>query len=459
MTQIVVINASVQNAPLPITLQEKGALISQGATNLASGSSALLTQKSDLTPLLAAPLALTSLVWSGGTVLATTQAAIAGLATGDTFITTVANAAPAGFNGLVKATVTGANTFTYPLAVSPGNETTPGTYTPGNQGELQSMVNTFFGQGSGQTVSVLELGPGDGTAGPNALGTFIGINPNIYYSYLVPRLWDATAAYLALVAQFAAPNAKTYFFTTTTTATYTAYPAGNKCLLLLIEAPSLALTEFTLATAFQITLNYAPSSSNRQTPLAFSFVNGVTAFPQMGNNALLATLKAAFVNVISTAAEGGLSNNMITYGKLYDGNDFMFWFATDWLQLNTDQALSNAVINGSNDPDNPLYYDQPGVNTLQDVVFQQLSNGVSFGLLTGTVSRATLDGPTFQTELDDDTFEDSNVVNAVPFITYTTENPQNFAQGIYGGLSVVAIPNRGFTQIIVNLSVTDLINQ
>jgi hypothetical protein len=66
----------------------------------------------DLTPLLAAPLAIASLAWSGGTVLATTSANIPGLDTGDTFITPIAGATPAAYNGTYLATVTGANTFT-----------------------------------------------------------------------------------------------------------------------------------------------------------------------------------------------------------------------------------------------------------------------------------------------------------------------------------------------------------
>jgi hypothetical protein len=455
-TSIVVINASTSLAPAPITLQEMGAMISQGATNLASGASALLTSN-NLSSLLAPPLALTSLVWSGSTVLATTAAAIAGLTAGDVFITTIAGVTPSGYNGLYKATVTGANTFTYTLAANPGNETVPGTYTPGNQSELVAMVNTFFGQGSGQSVSVLELGAGDGTTGPAALGTWITANPNTFYSYLVPYIWDATAAYLALIAQYGNPTSKTYFFTTTTLSTYASYPA-NKSVIALIQAPGKPLTEYTAAALFQITLNYAPSSTNRQTPLCYSFVYGATAWQQMGNNATLTALKAANINVIIPAAEGGLSDNMVAYGRTLDGNDFTWWYAADWLQLQSDRSLSAAVINGSNNPLNPLYYDQPGVNTLQDVEYQVLSNGISYGLLTGTVARAALDGPAFQVQLDAGAYEDQDVVNAVPFITYTTENESNYQEGIYGGLQVVAIPNRGFTQIILNLNVSNLIS-
>ncbi len=458
MPSIVVISASVTSAPAPLTLQQTGALISQGATTLAAGSSALLTQQSSLTSLLANPLALTSLAWSASVVVATTAASISGLTSGDRFITTIAGATPAAYNGTFLATVTGANTFTYALAVNPGAETVPGTYTPGNQGELVSAVTSFFAQGTNQAVYVLELGSGDGTTGPAALATWISNNPGTYYAYLVPRIWDATAAYLALIAQWSSPTSKTYFLTTTTGATYASYPV-NKAVIATIEAPGLPLTEFDAAAVLQIILAYNPSSTNRQTPLCYSFLYGVTPYPTVGNQALLTTYKAASINVVGTGAEGGLSNTIYTYGRTLDGNDFTWWLAADWVQLQSDQALSAAIINGSNNSQNPLYYDQAGINSLQDVVYQVLSNGVSFGLLTGTVARAALDGPTFQENLDNGDYADEDVINAVPFITYTTEQPSNYQAGIYGGLQVVAIPNRGFTQILFNLNVTNLLTQ
>ena len=49
------------------------------------------------------------------------------------------------------------------------------------------------------------------------------------------------------------------------------------------------------------------------------------------------------------------------------------------------------------------------------------------------------------------------MVNAVPWATYTADNPSNYAQGIYGGLTVVFIPQLGFQSIIINLNITDLL--
>lgn len=66
--------------------------------------------------------AITSMTWGGGvvTVSCTGHGLVSGLAV------LVANAVPASYNGLQVVTVSDANTFTFPLAVNPGTNTTPG---------------------------------------------------------------------------------------------------------------------------------------------------------------------------------------------------------------------------------------------------------------------------------------------------------------------------------------------
>src|ERR1700733_12809717 len=253
MPQIVIESVFQTVAPAPILLQQTGALISQGATTLAANTKALLTQNSDLTALLAPPLGIATIAWSGGTVLVTTSAAIPSLDAGDTFLVTIAAVAPAGYNGTYLATVTGASTFTYPLAVNPGAQTAVGSYTPPSQAELVSMLTTYYSQGASQAPYVLELGAGDGESGPTSLGSWINTYepPQFFYHYCVPRSWDAQTNFIALMAQYQADNAKRYFWFTTTNATKAAYTPLMKCGFGLVEAPGLPIGEFDVAAAFE----------------------------------------------------------------------------------------------------------------------------------------------------------------------------------------------------------------
>jgi hypothetical protein len=637
---IVTVNTSLQLAPEPETLQSSGALLSQGGTITAQGTASLLTQLSDLTPLLTPPAAILGISWTGSVATAVIAQA-GGLVTGDQLYLTVSAAAPVGYNGTFLATVLGYNAasvlsatyntstgilaltfsaapfgasvgatldgvevtvvglagsgvavlngtwpiastgtsgtvinlqvttglgsltitgstgtlqagvtgFSYPLPAYPGAETTPGLWTPGSVGVLTRMATTFFAQGTGIGVFVLELGLGGPNDGITTLTAYLTANPNTsyidgaagyYYSYLIPPSWDNNANFLALVTNYESPTAKTYFWVTTTLATYAAYTALMKCVVAMIDAPAygqwpantltalsyangqvtattysphgvavgqwfqiqgcapvgyngwakavlgttgstliwalatspgaesvlgtleaslyaspgVSSTEFSLAADFQHTLNYAPSSTNRVTPNAFAYLYGVTPFPTQGNGALLTTLKAANVNVVGTGAEGGLSNTIMSWGTTKDGNDFQVWYSIDWVQVNSDIVAANVVINGSNDPQNPLYFNQSGINVLQAALASLISQGVSYGLVFGAPVQTELTSAQLAAALAADTYAGLSVVNADPFIDWVTNNPSDYPAGVYGGLSLTYTPQVGFKQIIYDVSVS-----
>jgi hypothetical protein len=460
MPQIVVESVQQTLAPAPILLQQTGALVSQGATTLSANTKALLTQNSDLTALLAAPLAITSLAWSGGTVLVTTAAAIPGLSSGDKFLTQIAGATPAAYNGTFWATWTGANTFTYALAVNPGSATVPGTYTPPGQSELISMLSSYYAQGASQAVWVLELGAGDGASGPTALGSWINTNepPQFFYHYCVPRSWDAQTNFLALMAQYEAPNAKRYFWFTTTNATKAAYTAVMKCGFGMVEAPGLPIGEFDVAAAFENALSINPSPIARATPFDHKYLFGVTPYPKMGNGPILSGFDTANLNYVETGAEGGISTAALANGVTLDGNDFSYWFSADWIQIWVKLDLANEVFNGSNNKLNPLWYDQDGINRLQDRAVKRVNTAISLALANGPVARPTLDGQTFQTNFDAGLYAGQCVVNAIPWLTYTTLLPSDYAAGIYNGIGLVYRPKKNFRQIFVNINVTGLVS-
>jgi hypothetical protein len=48
-------------------------------------------------------------------------------------------------------------------------------------------------------------------------------------------------------------------------------------------------------------------------------------------------------------------------------------------------------------------------------------------------------------------------VNAVPFIPYSIQNPSDYSNGEYDGLSTLFIPSRGFVHILVQVVATDIV--
>jgi hypothetical protein len=454
--QIVQVNVSQQLAPTPSKLQKTGAFISQGGTTTAPGSLTLITQLADLTAILSSALAISAISWTASVVTVTTTVGH-GWTIGDTVPIVIAGVTPVGYNGSFIGSVIDANTITYPLVANPGSETVLGTIILGDVPELLSMGTTFFAQGSQQAVYVLELGEGTVDAGVTALQSYITANPNKVYSYLVPREWDNNTSFKAFLANFESTTAKTYFFITTTVGTYNNYPLTMKDVFLMVEAPSIPATEFSTAAPFFVTLNYAPSSSNKVTPLSFAYLVGVTDYPLPGNGSLLATLKTANVNYVGTGAEGGLSNTILFWGRLRSGDQYNYWYSVDWAQINIEQALTNAVISGSNNPLAPLLYNQQGINVLQDRAAQVISNAVTYGLATGTVVKTTLPADQFAQNFQAGVYRGKLVINAEPFLVYTAENPNDYGIGRYAGLAMVYTSARGFEQIIVNLTATNFI--
>lgn len=537
MTSIVTVNVTQTVAPTPSQLQKKGAMISQGATNLAVGATSIINQPSDLTPLLRGALTLASLsqvaglatgtlksttivggtydtdtgevvltltasvgavvgspvtidnvtgtgafasiegtflaeTGSAGTTLKFTIAtglamtitggdvnASVGRPVASQFWVTISGATPAAYNLTALATVATDKTFTYAVASATSSPATgvPAA-TPAGSVELTQMVTTFFAQGSQQAVYVLELGAGTPAEGVTALEDWVVLNPGVFYSYLVPRAWGGETTWADYLDTLTATTAKTYGFTTVTL-DQSAVFADLKSAFTMVESPSITPTEFTAAFPFWVTLNYAPSSTNKVTPLAFTYGKGVTAYPTAGNATLLATLKAAGVNYVGTGAEGGISNTVLYWGTTMDLRPFNYWYSVDWVQINGSQAIANAVINGSNNPINPLYYNQNGIDRLQQVLASVMSSGITFGLVLGDVQQTSLDASAFQVALDSGDFDGTTAVNAIRFVPYAAANPTDYRDGIYNGLSVVYTPNRGFESITFNVNVTDFVTQ
>ena len=437
MPNIVNVVVTQQVASAPNQLQQTGAFVSQGGTTLAAGTTQLLTQLSDLTSILRPATAITSLTWATNVVTVTTTTAH-GIPSGDTVQIVIAGCTPTGYNGTFAGTSTGTNTVTYPLLTNPGSETIAGTLQLNSTLELTAMGNTFFAQGSTVSVFVLELGVNTVTNGITELETYITTNVGHpptsstpqFYSYLLPIEWDVVGAE-TMAGLYDGTTAQVYFYVSSTLATYSGWE-GKKSAFVTLPSPNAPAQEFSAAAIFWSSLAYNPSVSNLAHPFEYTYVYSVTPYSTL-TNTQQTQLLAAGVNWVGTGAQGGISNTLIEGGTFMDLNPFNYWYCVDWLSINVAQALSAAIINGSNLPTNPLYYNQAGINTLQKVAQATVNNGISFGLILSP----------------------ANVV-ATPFTTYVAQHPGDYATGTYNGLSLTFVPLRGFSSITIYLTASNI---
>ena len=460
---IVNINVSVTNPPKPSQLLKSGAMISMGGTTLNAGEYQLLTNESDLASILAPAKSISSLAWATGVVTVTLSAAH-GWTNGSQVPVLISGSAPAGYNGAYTATVTGANTFTYPLTTNPGTATTMGSVKTVVSNEISQMNTSFWSQGKTRSVYVLELGDVSIADAVTALTAFIAEDVSLgntyqkFFSYHVPREWESNASFKTLTGLYTSPGSLVYFFITTTIATYQAWVATkNKTVCAGVESPDIPAGEFSMAGPFQSSLANEPGSSNMVPPMAYRFMYGLTEYPLEGNSALLKSLQGSSVTYIGTGAEGGLSTKVLFSGRMLDGNPFNYWYSVAWTAINLELDLANEIINGSNTTVNPLYYEQKGIDRLQRRALKTMRNGISYGLILGRVIDTQLIQQDFNTEYDKGTYAGNAVINAVPFGNYTSLNPSDYQEGKYNGLSAVMTPRRGFESITFNVNVTNFV--
>ena len=430
--QIVTVNVSQQVASAPSTLQGTGALISLGGTTLTTGSYHLLTQLSDLTPILAN---------SGQTeilAMATTF-----FAQGSTVPVYVLELGANGTPSALQTFITANPGFIYAWLCPTEWDSLPeqvasASVTAGGSGYTSAPTVTFAAPTSGTTAT------GTATVVNGAVVSIAITNPGSGYT-AAPAIsfsgggGTGAAATAVMVGEFPAfltsyegLTAQNYFFTTTTTNTYSQYTATMKDVFALVPSPNAATTEFSCAAPFWRFLAYSPSAVSRMTPMAFSYMYSVTAYPSVGNASTLAALKAANINYIGTGAEGGISNTVLFWGTTKDGNDASYWYDVDWVVINAHLQLAAAVINGSNNPQNPLYYNQSGINQLLAVA-QGLANSA---LAFGVALQAT--------------------VTATPFATYVQQHPSDYAAGAYNGIAMTFVPQLGFKSITFNVTVSSI---
>lgn len=434
---IVTVNVSQTIGATPSNLQQMSAVVSTGATLQKAGTPVLITQNSEINDLVQNRIAtLSAELNSFGSDF--TMKPPAGVkidrSPGSEMKITITGCSPAAWNGTytAKLNVSGGLEWTVSGSTLDGTPTTLGKFTIEGSSDLVTAVNTFFAQGNSVGVYVLELGDQDDVVadGVAALKAYIEEPLKRFYAYLVPITWDKDPDFITLAKLYASNESKQYFFTLTDEPTDTNYltPYENIKSVIAVCDDTYPSTNAAAAVMWNF-VSPSPSEINKVPPMAFRFLLAVNA--NAAKSSILSTMKAQNINYVGTGAEGGIANTILVAGVTGDGNDMTYWYSVDWVQINVDMMLANAVINGSNNPINPLYYNQDGIDRLQQVAQGVFNTGVSYGLVNGQTP-----------------------VNAVPFKTYVKNNPNDYGIGRYAGLSASYTPMRGFVEIIFNINVT-----
>lgn len=450
--KIVQLNVSETIAPTPSTLQGTAAFLSIGATQAATGSLTLITGPGQLITQLSGSSIISNASWSSGLVTLTISTPTA-FAIGTVVPIVVSGMTPDGYNGTFNATVAGTNSLTYSLVTNPGTASVYGSFITGYQQSLIAADTTWWANGSSASYYIFEAGAVTKAAALTEVSAYIAANPHTVYAWLFPLGMDTEPTLAAFLTQYEALNALITFYIPCTASTYGSFSNTAREAMVVIQSPSAPASELDVVPYMQYLTAFNASPTNRLPPSAYNYTLGTTAYSPI-TLTMMNTLVADNVNFITTGAEGGISNTMLVKGVMLDGTPANVKYALDWVQIQLDLYLSNAVINGSNNTLNPLYYNQEGINTLQSVARTVAVRAISSGMALGQVVLTQLDPIVFANNVANGVYAGQFAINAVPFNLYVAQNPSDYSQGIYGGFQATFVPQYGFTQIVFNLNAT-----
>lgn len=380
----------------------------------------------------------------------------------------------------------------------------------GNSTELTNMGTTFFTQGTGVGLYILELGL---IANVNdqitALQTWITANPNVFYSYLVPVDWDSMSEEVGSVligtGTYTYSAAPTVTFTAATgggvtaTATATINASGHVTAITITNpgwypnqtAPTATLSIATTGTAPTLTVvmtngmatlaNNYTSATGKTYFFVTTTTTGVASYsPQ---KSVIATVAAPTAVSTEFAAASlfyqYLVNNPRSATPLAPLSYRYIYGLTPWVRMGNKvtinsilTAYGNIVLTGAEggisnscifkgmtmDGSQASWW--YGIDWFQIQVAQALAAAIINGsnmnppLLYNQVGINTLQKVAQTVANNAVTFGCalSAVVNATSFANYTSQNPNDYKAGIYDGLSATVVGQNGFLTITFNLT-------
>jgi len=455
--QIVQLNVSQTVAPEPNQLQQTAAVVSMGGTEVPVGTMQYIASSADLADYITPPYDISAISWSAGVVTVDLTNSH-GVPVGDTTTIVVMGVSPAAYNGTYTATALDANSLNYSLASNPGSSTVLGTAVIGNQVYMSAFDQTWWAQGNTQAgYYIYETGTLVPADVYTAVDTYIDQNPLTVYNWCFLTGMDSDAsAGNTFFLLYNSLTALVKFYMPVRASTYANWEGFNtlRNVFLMVQSPDAApMYELDYAAFAQYMTAFNPSPTNKLPPSQYTFLDGVNAYKPLPQS-LINSFIDDNINFVTTGAEGGITNTILVPGKNLDGTPANVAFSIDWVQIHMNEDLANAVINGSNNPISPLYYNQDGINFLQQVAVNTANRAISTGLALGQVISVSLDPNEFATNISTGKYRGNFVINAVPFSIYTGQNPNHYASGIYGGLQASYVPQYGFETIIFNLNVT-----
>lgn len=179
------------------------------------------------------------------------------------------------------------------------------------------------------------------------------------------------------------------------------------------------------------------TDSNPATPLNYKTISGAT----------FVELKESFINSLTQAplnyGHQLVGNPVILNGRYADGYAWEYWYQWDIVCLEIEKKLSSLILNGVNNPNYVIQYNQNGIDILESGIISVLQAYQNRGAITAFAKSV---------DIGTNALIEEGFIKAVRFYEYQQLNKEKYENEIYDGFSFYLMIGRYIRQVVINVS-------
>lgn len=177
------------------------------------------------------------------------------------------------------------------------------------------------------------------------------------------------------------------------------------------------------------------SASLKASPMNYKMVQGFT-YNEL-DSSLQRQLIADSITYISSKA----NNTLIMNGRTMDTRPIDYWYQWDITSFAIEQAVTQLILNGVNNPNYAIRYNQNGIDTITATIVATLTTMASFGCITEF-------GASYNSALNE--LENIGYVYSVSYHDFIKAEPEKYQNEIYSGISFYLRIGRYVRQVVLN---------
>lgn len=154
-------------------------------------------------------------------------------------------------------------------------------------------------------------------------------------------------------------------------------------------------------------------------------------------------LKKSLIDNAITFCDELAGQAVVLNGRMRDGKPWDYYYNWAFVDYNVRDALTGLILNGQNNPNSAVRFNQDGIDKIHDKIVAKLHDMVSIGALTAFAQ--SYDGAT-------GTMTNVNDIYVPEFYSFIANNPQDYENEILSGISAYLQIGRFVRQVQWNVT-------